>query len=247
MSLITLYNQYISTVNWENGALCDHNVGGSIDLWQININDNLPQINKFRYVLAPDEITRANKYLRASDGDKFIISRGGLRYILSEYLKCAPGEIRFNIAANNKPEIDYPSITKLHFNLSDSADKVLIAIAASPVGIDVELINPKFSYQAILNNNFSPLEAEYINDEDSFKRFFLLWTRKEAILKATGIGLTDHLKLIPSLNGQHVIDGSLLSTVSDWQLKSFEISGDYIATIASNALKNNHRFWNFLP
>ena len=245
MSSITLSNKYIGPVNWENKVLCDHDLGGHIDVWQIDINESLPHIDKLRAVLTPDEITRANKYLRSTSRDKFIVSRGSLRYILSGYLKCPPAGISFKLTGSNKPEIDCQPAHNLHFNLSDSADRVIIAIATSPVGIDVELINPKFSYHAILNNNFSLDEAAYINFANSFKRFFLLWTRKEAILKATGIGLTDHLKIIPSLDGQYAIDGALLSTVNNWQLSSFEINGDYIATIATNVLKNNLRFWEY--
>jgi len=245
MSLITLNNKNIGPVNWENKAWCDHDLGDHIHVWQVDINEHLPHIDKLRDVLTADEITRANKYLRSTNRDKFITSRGSLRYILSGYLKCPPSDIRFKLTGSDKPEIDSPTTPKIHFNLSDSADRVLIAIGASPVGIDVELINPKFSYHAILNNNFSAHEAAYINFDDNFKRFFLLWTRKEAILKATGIGLTDHLKLIPSLDGEHVIDGTLLSTANNWQLNSFEISGDYIATIATNMLKNNLRFWSY--
>ncbi len=245
MSSITLNNKYIGPVNWENKALRDHDLNNHIDVWQIDINESLPHIDKLRVVLTPGEIIRANKYLRSTNRDKFIISRGSLRYILSGYLKCPPSDIRFRLTESKKPELDGPFVSKLHFNLSDSADKVVVAIAASPVGIDVELINPKFSYHAILNNNFSLHEAAYINIYDNFKRFFLLWTRKEAILKATGIGLTDHLKLIPSLDGQYNIEGALLSTESNWHLSSFEINGDYIATIATNVLKNNLSFWVF--
>lgn len=245
MSSVTLNNKYIAPVNWENKVLCDHDLNNHIHIWQIDINEHLPHINKLQSVLTPDEITRANKYLRSTNRDKFIISRGSLRYILSGYLKCPPASIRFKLTKSSKPEIDNPSVSNFHFNLSDSADRVLVAIAASPVGIDVEMINPKFSYQSILNNNFSLHEAAYINSNDNFKRFFLLWTRKEAILKATGIGLTDHLKLIPSLDGQHNIEGALLSTGNNWQLNSFEINGDYIATIATNVLKNSLRFWDF--
>ena len=232
-------------VSWENKALCDHDLGNHIHVWQIDINEHLPYIDKLLDVLTPGEITRANKYLRSTDRDKFIISRSSLRYILSGYLKCAPATISFKLTKSNKPEIDCQPTSNIHFNLSDSADRVLVAVAAAPVGIDVELINPRFDYHAILNNNFSPDEAAYIDLNDSFKRFFLLWTRKEAILKATGIGLTDHLKLIPSLDGQHVTEGALLSTTNNWQLNSFEINGDYIATVATNVLKNSLRFWEF--
>lgn len=245
MSSITLNNKYIGLVNWENRIECDHDLGNHIHVWQVDIDKHLPHIDKLQEVLTPDELTRANKYLKSTNRDKFIISRGSLRYILSGYLKCPPSDIRFKLTENNKPEICGLPGVNLHFNLSDSADRVLVAVAASPVGIDVELINHKFGYHAILNNNFSMPEAVYINSTENFKRFFLLWTRKEAILKATGIGLTDHLKLIPSLDGEYSIEGALLSTTNSWQLRSFEMNGDYIATIATMVLKNDLVFWDF--
>jgi 4'-phosphopantetheinyl transferase len=245
MSSIALNNRYIGPVKWENEALCDHNLDNHIHIWQIDINEHLPYIDTLRNVLTPDEITRANRYLRSTDRDKFIISRASLRYILSGYLKCLPKDIGFKLTKDKKPEIDIPSAPNIHFNLSYSADRVLIAVAAFPVGIDIEWINPKFSYTAILNSNFSLNESAYINLNDSFKRFFLLWTRKEAILKATGIGLTDHLRIIPSLDGEHVIECALLSTENNWQLSSFEVNGGYIATIAAHMLKKNYRFFNF--
>jgi 4'-phosphopantetheinyl transferase len=245
MSSIALSNRYIGPVKWENKVLCDHDLDNNIHIWQIDIDEHLPYIDKLRNVLTPDEIARANRYLRSTDRDKFIISRASLRHILSGYLKCLPSGIRFKLTKSNKPEIDIPYASNFHFNLSDSADKVLIAVASLPVGIDIEWINPKFSYHAILNSNFSLEEAAYINLNDNFKRFFLLWTRKEAILKATGIGLTDHLKLIPSLEGEYAIERALLSTENNWQLSSFELNGDYIATIATQLLKKNLRFFNF--
>src|ERR1700729_3036660 len=101
MSLITLNNKNIGPVNWENKVLCDHDLGDHIHVWQIDINEHLPHIDKLRDVLTPDEIIRANKYLRSSNRDKFIISRGSLRYILSGYLKCPPASISFKLTGSN--------------------------------------------------------------------------------------------------------------------------------------------------
>jgi len=245
MSLISLNNKNIDPIIWEDGALCDHDPDTHIHIWQINIDEHLPQVDKLHNVLTPDEIVRANKYLRATDRDKFIVSRSSLRYILARYLKCEPATVNFKLTTNNKPQIGNHYTPQLHFNLSDSADKVLIAVAATPIGIDIELIKPQFSYHDILNNNFSFPEADFIRENDDLRRFFLLWTRKEAILKATGIGLTDHLKHIISLDGEHVMEGGLLSTANNWQLSSFGVGSDYIATVATHMLKNNFRFFNF--
>lgn len=245
MSLITLINQHLDPVIWRKSVLCDFSLNNEIDIWQIDVSSNLSRIDDLLNILEPQEIIRANKYLKESSRNRFIISRGSLRSILSGYLKQPAESLRFRLAANNKPFIADLGIDELHFNLSDSADKILIAVARSPVGIDIELVKPNFRYHDILSNNFSIPEAEYIKLCDNHKRFFLLWTRKEAILKATGIGLTDHLKQIPSLNGEHLMDGNLLATNANWRLSSFEASGDYVATIAMDIPLCNLRFWDY--
>jgi 4'-phosphopantetheinyl transferase len=245
MNLITVNNQDIASPIWEEAALCKFKINNQVDIWKVDISVNLSCIPQFLKVLTADEITRANRYISKSDGDKFIVSRGVLRYILAKYLNQPAASIRFELTENKKPFIVYKTGPELHFNLSDSADKVLIAIAKSPVGIDVEIINPKFDYKEILPYNFNPEEINYIKLDDSLKRFYSLWTRKEAILKATGIGLTDHLPLIHVLNGTNQTDGSLLSTEYDWQLHSFEPDKGYMATVATGLLVKKLSFWDF--
>src|ERR1700755_189001 len=95
MSLITITNKSIGPVNWEDKALCDHNVDSLVHVWQINTNDHLTSVDELLNILTPSEVNRANRYLRSVDRDRFIISRASLRNILSGYLKCAPADIRF--------------------------------------------------------------------------------------------------------------------------------------------------------
>lgn len=82
--------------------------------------------------------------------------------------------------------------SSLHFNLADTHDLAVLAFSHSPVGIDVERVNPDISYMPVIQQYFSKSDAMWISDKSAL-RFYLLWTRKEAILKLTGAGLTDHL------------------------------------------------------
>jgi 4'-phosphopantetheinyl transferase len=245
MTAINLNINFVDHVNWQSANLCGFGINGQVDIWKVSVIANLSSLNDFISVLSPDEILRANRYLRREDRDRFAISRGVLRYILSKYLAIQPEVIRFEFGSNKKPFVTFPAEYILHYNLSDSEDSILIAFAASPVGIDVEYIKPKFYYDSILPLNFSRPEIDYINGEDQLQRFFMLWTRKEAILKATGIGLTDHLKLIPALAGKYTIDGDLLATETHWHLTSFISSPDYIATIAAGPRINTYNFYEF--
>jgi len=244
MSLITLNNQFLNNIIWEKAELCDFKISDQVDIWQINISSNLQHVHVLLKVLNSEEVKRSDKYFSKADRNKYIIRHGALRYILAQYLKQPAANIAFKITENGKPVIDHLG-GQFNFNLSDSADWVLIVVAKSAVGIDVELIKPNFSYEDILHLNFSEREIYYIKQQDSLKRFFLLWTRKEAILKATGIGLTDHLLLIPSLDGTETVEGDLLSTQNNWQLSSFEMRNEYAATVAASPSVKSFNFREF--
>ena len=88
---------------------------------------------------------------------------------------------------HGKPVLqDHPH---LHFSLSHSGEWAVCALSDVPVGVDVELIRPIDA--ARLVNRWLPAEqaAEWETDP-SIERFFKLWTRRESLLKAQGVGLS---------------------------------------------------------
>ncbi len=105
-----------------------------------------------------------------------------------------------------KPVLDQHS--SLHFNLADTRDLAILAFSHSPVGIDIERVNSEFGYQPVVQQYFGSQDAKWISGKGA-RGFYLLWTRKEAILKLTGAGLTDHLADLTvssdSWNGDPVI------------------------------------------
>ena len=84
---------------------------------------------------------------------------------------------------------------------------------------------------------FSEKEREFIfNSEDGeAERFFLLWTRKEALLKALGTGLINNLTQIEVSESENVIDGDTFSKIetdhvfNDLFIYSNEIGNNYIS------------------
>jgi 4'-phosphopantetheinyl transferase len=233
MGHITVNNHFTADIEWNNIAGCNFVTGDVVDTWKVDVAAHCQYIGQFSKVLTPDEMARARRYLRKQDHDNFIISRASLRFILSKYLQVSPVEIRFQSGKNNKPLIAYPGQTGINFNLSDSNERVMITVAQQETGADVEWIKPEFRYHDILQLNFNQPEIDFILADEPLFRFFLLWTRKEALLKATGIGLTEHLRDIHSLNGRFFFDGNIISTQNDWDLKSFMMDASYVATIAT--------------
>jgi len=241
MALITLHNKNIGPVTWEDAVSCSFNIDDQVDIWRVGVSVNLSHIDRMSQVLNPAETNRAARYLRDTDRNRFITSRSALRQILGSYLKQSPAAIEFKLGDNQKPYIDSP----IRFNLSDSGDWILVAIAKTEIGIDVEYIKPGFTYEGIIDTHFNAREAEYIEAGDKHNRFFKLWTRKEAILKATGVGLTEHLRSITALDGIFSLDGELLSTHNNWELNTFILADNYPATIAAVPSTVGFNFYNY--
>ncbi|HEV2887692.1 MAG TPA: 4'-phosphopantetheinyl transferase superfamily protein, partial [Jatrophihabitans sp.] len=78
----------------------------------------------------------------------------------------------------------------VHFSLSHGGDLVLIGVAGTPVGVDVEAL-PDPQVAADLTTRLHPGEQREITaDEDPQLAFARVWTRKEAYLKGVGTGLS---------------------------------------------------------
>lgn len=114
-----------------------------------------------------------------------------LNQILKEYL----GVSVFKLATSPKGKRYLPDFP-LHFNLSDSDGWLAIAFSwETPIGIDIESMRPIEGMNQIIHDSFSPDEQAYVqfSDEDKVSRFWEIWSRKEACLKALGIGLQDEM------------------------------------------------------
>jgi 4'-phosphopantetheinyl transferase len=241
MSLVKIRNHYLEDISWLNSGSGDFDINGHIDIWRINISNNLPFLDNLYTLINAGEKERAKWYLQARDRNRFIISRAALRIILARYVNQQPSLIQFETGLNKKPFLkSFP----VHYNVSHSGDWIGIAVANNPVGADIEQLVPAFDYRDIVAEYFSPEEAKYISEDHAHSRFFLLWTRKEALTKATGKGLDDDMKFVPALNGEYEVEPNLLRSASDWEVNSFELSPGYLAACATAEPAGHLRFRN---
>ena len=109
------------------------------------------------------------------------------------------------------------------FNISHSHDRVVCAVSAgAQIGVDMEKEVSLDSYQ--LKKYFNEEELHYI-DKDK-ERFYEVWTRKEAILKAANSGLMEARKI--RFYGTHAVFAQV-----KWHLYTFNWD-DYRIAIASS-------------
>ncbi len=145
----------------------------------------------FLSLLDQEELARAERFRFAKDRERFIVGHGLLRELLGRYLHRSPKDLVLLRGEFGKP---YLAGDPLHFNLSDTKDAVLVALADQPIGADIETMNRNTDHERVAEHYFTKPEVESImHAQDGKRRFLELWTRKEAVLKACGVGLMDDL------------------------------------------------------
>jgi 4'-phosphopantetheinyl transferase len=233
-------NRFLSHVKWDDATWCVFNINNQADIWRINVHSNSSLIPELLPLLTQAELVKCGRFRQKHDSDRFIISRSAIKLIMGRYLKRKPALIEIETGENKKP---YIKDSPLFYNLSHSGDWIILAVSDSAIGIDTEMVNNSFDFSDVINEYFSPAEFSFITEENSAERFFMLWTRKEALTKATGKGLDDDLKFIPSLDNEHYLKGNILSSKNNWAIFSFILAENYLASVAVNIETGNIRFW----
>jgi 4'-phosphopantetheinyl transferase len=169
---------------------------------------------------------------------EYLVTRALCRTVLSRYAPVAPAAWRFRAGARGKPEIDGAS--PLRFNLSNAATLVACAVTrGADVGIDVERIDRETDTAALAQHYFARAELDAlaaVPAEHRRRRFFELWTLKEAYLKATGKGLAGTLDSIAFALSEHAIEIAFAPGIDDhagdWQFAQHAPSASHLMALA---------------
>src|SRR5262245_12475735 len=164
-------------------------------VWTASLDQPANVVAKLAPLLSRDEYQRAMRYYRPVDRDRFIVGRGVLRKIISAYLALPAGQLRFTYNEYGKPAVsDDQNDRALNFNLSHSGELALYAVTRERVvGIDIEYIRKNFATLEIAEHFFSMDELAALKSLPVDLRttgFFTCWSRKEAFIKAKGMGVS---------------------------------------------------------
>jgi 4'-phosphopantetheinyl transferase len=146
--------------------------------------------------LSSSEKDRANRFHRAEDRALFALTRGMLRYLLSEAKGIAADKIAFADGPHGKPRL--AGTGGPYFNVSHSGCWALIGFSGSrEIGVDIEFMRAAGDELDLARSFFSAAECrslEGLANGVLFSSFYKIWTCKEAVLKAIGAGISTHLK-----------------------------------------------------
>lgn len=166
-----------------------------VHVWKTSLDLPARNIEALHTLLIDEEASRAARFYFARDRNHWIVARAVLRKLLGQYLGVAPQKLSFATNAYGKPALTFPlEGQRLRFNLSHSGDLALYAFAYErEVGVDVEQMRANIEYTDLAIHYFSASECATLRalpEEQQEEAFFLCWSRKEAYIKARGMGLS---------------------------------------------------------
>ncbi|MBB4912590.1 4'-phosphopantetheinyl transferase family protein [Actinophytocola algeriensis] len=140
------------------------------------------------------ERTRYGNYRRDADKRRFLTGRALIRGVAAAELGKQPRDITIDSSCFDcgKPH-GKPKVEGIEVSISHSGDWVALAVTDNaPVGVDVEEVRDA-EIDGLAGIAFSPAELatfESVPRADRTGAFFTYWSRKEAVVKATGKGMT---------------------------------------------------------
>jgi 4'-phosphopantetheinyl transferase len=183
---------------WRGDAAALPLGAADVHVWGASLPAPRQVVARCREVLAADERERAARMLSGRARDAFVVSRGVLRALLGCYLGAAPEAVPLAYSVLGRPVLaSGADAASLQFSVSHSDSQMVLAFTReAPVGVDVERIRPTAETDAIAARFFAPAERAALaalEADDRMEGFFACWTRKEALLKAVGLGISGGL------------------------------------------------------
>lgn len=222
-----------------------------VHIWRSELDWPASRLTASLPLLSDDERARASRFRTASHQNRYVAARATLRRVLSRYLDVHPRTICFTYNRFGKPFLAEPPHSGLQFSVAHSGDRALYAVACCRVGVDIEQMRSDFDLAAIAAQQFSPLEQSTLRGLPAplqTAAFYACWTRKEAYIKACGLGLylplqefdvtcapTDPPRLLTTPPGE--------SSPAQWSLWNIALDKDYAGAVAVECRACRPRYW----
>lgn len=165
-------------------------LGGAVRVYQLNLD----HAEAWAQLLTQEERAHASRFRFAIDHDRNVIGRAAARVAIGDALGIPPLDVVFTTGPQGKP------CSPVKFNVSHSGEWVLLALSSEDreVGVDVELARPDLELMDIARTVFTSQELDLLRQdpEQIRSRFFRIWARKEAVLKAWGTGFSLEARLV---------------------------------------------------
>jgi 4'-phosphopantetheinyl transferase len=209
-----------------------------VEIWQASNDVEAEFYDPLRKLLSPEEVHRAAAFRFERHRQQYVIGHGLLRTLLASYLHTDPCALRFHYTAKGKPELLFSDKElRVQFNMAHSGANILLGFTLDrKIGVDVEEIRSDIEIDDISQRFFSPTERRWLAScplPQRYHAFFRCWTRKEALLKGTGEGLSVSLDSFDVFSDGNQ-DRCWLETADErkWLVQDVELARNYAAAVA---------------
>lgn len=182
-------------------------------------------------LLSDAEQQRGARFAFVRDRSRYTVAHSWLRRLLGARLGVRPEAVELVYGQHGKPALaPHFAASALSFNLSCSQNLAVCALTSGrEIGIDIERVLPLAAITPMGDRFFSQREQvsyRTLTEQDKAQGFFNCWTRKEAFIKALGLGLslpldTFDVTLAPGEPARILRVGSSAGEHCGWKLHSF--------------------------
>ncbi|MCV6574680.1 MAG: 4'-phosphopantetheinyl transferase superfamily protein [Cohaesibacter sp.] len=203
-----------------------------IQTWMIDISHFLGSNAKemppnLLHVISDKEIRNARRFKRRADQQKSLLSNYFLRRLLSKFVGLPTSEIKVIRHQNAKPQCQIHGHRAPNFSVSHSGNYIAYAISEKAVGLDIEECKKFEGLPLLVDRFFSPNENFLFKKTKSIHQlhcFYALWTRKEALIKAS------KQEISYGLSAFEVASKS--GNIGEWSYSSIDAPSGYAAALA---------------
>ena len=206
--------------------------------------------------LSADEYARWKRFTATAPARRFAAGRWLLRAALAAALDCRSEEVRFSYGEHEKPGLASPPAGGLAFNLSHTGDLAVLALVrAGRVGIDIEAMRSLTEVARLARRILTPGELAQFRGlpaESQLASLIAAWTRKEAVLKALGTGISGSpgsvsVSFDPTLEGRDVAAVAAGAVLDRWAVRVLAVPPGYQGALAMEAPGRPVAVWQALP
>jgi len=189
---------------------------GVVHVWRFSLADSADE-----GALSDDERAIAARFVTRELRDRYVVAHAGVRALLAQYvdppLAFSPvGDLH----GSSPRRRGKPRVAGIEHNLSHCDDVALLAVAWDrALGVDIERRDADIDQRAVGRMVRAPDEAEL--------DFMRVWCRKEAALKATGVGLIDDLTSVSVAGDCARVEGQ------DVWLYDLDLGADHAGALAA--------------
>lgn len=187
-------------------------------------------------LLDDGERRRAARFRFDRDREAYVLAHALWRVALGSCLDTGAADVPLAGTSSGQPSL--PG-TGLATSLSHSGSWTAIAVAgAVTLGVDIERSASRLALGDLFSTICTPAEAanlEHLSGVTRERALLVLWTRKEALLKAFGVGLAEAPATLPAAPGVPVAPPASAAALPPCQVRDLELPAGLVGALAAPA------------